>query len=279
MKNLNASTLFKLLSATIAFVCMAAAFSVTGASSVAHAALPDSGKAHLERFGITGRVEASTYGHNRNGFMAKVDGKTYIADLKNNQVASIENPNSVFEKLPLQRDKESVLFIVQFLIHNDSYGSHHHYGEWRGSHHLFPMYILAEYDENGNVIPADSRVFSGEGASPSHYHGNVQEQKYIDLALLFAGEVFPYADCADMENTVQNKWPGSYPGMITGDEVNIRTGAGTGYRSLGVFFKGDNVTLLNRVENGEGVWYEVKFYNSQYGWIQGWVSGNYIEER
>ena len=67
--------------------------------------------------------------------------------------------------------------------------------------------------------------------------------------------------------------------MITGDEVNIRTGAGTGYRSLGVFFKGDNVTLLNRVENGEGVWYEVKFYNSQYGWIQGWVSGNYIEER
>ena len=141
------------------------------------------------------------------------------------------------------------------------------------------MYILAEYDENGNVIPADSRVFSGEGASPSHYHGNVQEQKYIDLALLFAGEVFPYADCADLESTVQNKWPGSYPGMITGDEVNIRTGAGTGYRSLGVFFKGDNVTLLNRVENGEGVWYEVKFYNSQYGWIQGWVSGNYIEER
>ena len=279
MKNLNVSRLFKLLSSTFAFVCMAAAFSATGARSVAHAALPDSGKAHLERFGITGRVQASTYGHNRNGFMAKVDGKTYIADLKNNQVASIENPHSVFEKLPLQRDKESVLFIVQFLIRNDSYGSHHHYGEWRGSHHLFPMYILAEYDENGNVIPADSRVFSGEGASPSHYHGNVQEQKYIDLALLFAGEVFPYADCADMGNTVQNKWPGSYPGMITGDEVNIRTGAGTGYRSLGVFFKGDVVTLLNRVENSEGAWHEVKFYNSQYGWIQGWVSGNYIEER
>jgi len=25
-------------------------------------------------------------------------------------------------------------------------------------------------------------------------------------------------------------------------------------------------------------WYEVKYYNKQYGWIQGWVNGNYIKD-
>ena len=68
--------------------------------------------------------------------------------------------------------------------------------------------------------------------------------------------------------------------LATGNEVNIRTGPGAGYKSLGVFFKGDYVTLLNRITAADGdAWYEVKFYNKDYGWIRGWVNGNYIKEK
>ena len=75
------------------------------------------------------------------------------------------------------------------------------------------------------------------------------------------------------------EWPANAPGYITANEVNIRIGPGENYESLGVFFKDDYVTLLNKITAADGdSWYEVKYYNKQYGWIQGWVNGNYIRE-
>lgn len=61
----------------------------------------------------------------------------------------------------------------------------------RSSHHLIPMYILVDYDKRGNMIPFE-RIFSGEGAAPGHYHGDIREQKNIDLAVLFVSEVLPF---------------------------------------------------------------------------------------
>ena len=260
-------------------LCLTALFSVFSPSKTASAAPSQSAEAELQRFGIQGTVTASTYGNNAEGFMARVNDKNYIVDVKNNRIASIEIDDNFFNELLLKREKKDGLAIVQFLIYNDGYGKDYHCGEWRGSHHLFPMYILFEYDANGNAVP-EGRIFSGEGATPGHYHSTVYEQKNIDLAKLFLNQAFLFAEKAGFSAAAVSKWPGNYPGMITGNEVNIRTGPGQHYKSLGVFFKGDYVTLLNKMTAADGhTWYEVKYYNKDYGWIQGWVNGNYIKEK
>ena len=263
----------------VTLVCMVTVLSAFGISGAACAADSHDGKTVLQRFGIQGAVTASTYGNNPEGFMVRVNDKNYIVDVKNNRIASIENDDYFFNELLLKREKKDDLAIVLFLIHNDGYGKDYHCGEWRGSHHLFPMYILFEYDANGNAVP-EGRIFSGEGATPGHYHSTVYEQKNVDLAKLFLNQAFLFAKKAGFSAAAVSKWPGNYPGMITGNEVNVRTGPGQNCKSLGVFFKGDYVTLLNKLAAADGnTWYEVKYYNKDYGWIQGWVYGKFIEER
>ena len=276
----NRKTVFlKFISAIVTLTCMVAVLSAFSISWTACAAPSDDSTFELHRFGIQGTVTASTYGNNAEGFMARVSDKNYIVDLKNNRVASIENDDYFFNELLTKREKKDGLAIVQFLIRNDSYDKEHHCGEWRGSHHLLPMYILFEYDANGNAVP-EGRIFSGEGAAPGHYHSTVYEQKNIDLAKLFLNQAFLFAEKAGFSAAAVSKWPGNYPGMITGNEVDIRTGPGTSYKSLGIFFQGDYVTLLNKLSAADGdSWYEVKYYNKDYGWIQGWVNGNYIKEK
>ena len=275
-KGLN--RLNNLLALTL-LLCLTTLFSVFSMSKTVSAAPPQSAESELQRFGIQGPVACSTYGHNPNGFMAKVGGKIYLVDIKNNRVASIENPDAVFKDLDKENSKKKGLFITQFLIQNDSYDKDHDFGEWRGSHHLIPMYILVDYDKNGTMIPAD-RIFSGEGVAPGHYHGDIREPKNIDLARLLVSEILPFVQKGGFVGEMTPRWPGNHSGTITGNDVNIRTGPGADYKSLGVFFKGDYVTLLNRITAADGdAWYEVKYYNKDYGWIQGWVNGDYIQEK
>ncbi|MBP5737333.1 MAG: SH3 domain-containing protein [Acidaminococcaceae bacterium] len=278
MKEMNQPASLKRFSAVtvlLSLAVMLSVFRICGAAGT----VPRSAEAVLQGFGIQGPVTCSTYGHNPNGFMAQANGKNYIVDLKNNRVASIENSRGFFEQLKWQnRKKSDDTIIAQFLIYNDSHDRDYRFGEWRGSHHFFPLYILTTLDSKGSLI-VDGKVSSGEGASPSHYHGYPSEQKNIELAELFVSEVFPFVEAAGFKEATPEKWPGNYPGMITGNEVNVRTGPGINFKSLGVFFNGDEVTLLSRTLSGGDVWYEVKYYNNQYGWIQGWVYGDYIEER
>ena len=72
-------------------------------------------KTELERFGVRGTVTASTYGSNPNGFMARINGKNYIVDEKNNRIASIENPDSYFNELLFKREKKDGLAIEEVL--------------------------------------------------------------------------------------------------------------------------------------------------------------------
>ena len=268
---------FNNLLALTLILCLTALFSIFSLSKAVSAA-PQSAEAELQRFGIQGNVTCSTYGNNPNGFMAKAGDTIYIVDIKNNRVASIENPDAVFKDLDKENSKKKGLFITQFLIQNDSYDKDHHYGEWRGSHHLLPMYILVDYDAGGNMVVSE-RLFSGEGASPGHYHGDIREQKNTDLAALLISEILPFVQKGGFVGKMTPRWPGNHPGTITGNEVNIRTGPGANYKSLGVFFQGDYVTLLNKISAADGdTWYEVKYYNKDAGWIQGWVNGNYIKE-
>ncbi len=68
-------------------------------------------------------------------------------------------------------------------------------------------------------------------------------------------------------------------GIINANEVNVRKGPGKNYKSLGVFFKGDKLRLVNEASDAEGGsinWYQIEFDNPQVGLIKGWVRKDFI---
>lgn len=57
-------------------------------------------------------------------------------------------------------------------------------------------------------------------------------------------------------------------GTITGDQLNIRSGPGTGYESVGILNSGDEVTILFILEVGDKSWGNIS---------KGWISMDYVE--
>lgn len=66
-------------------------------------------------------------------------------------------------------------------------------------------------------------------------------------------------------------------GTITGDDVNVRKGPGVDYASLGVFFKGDKVRIVDSNRNAlNETWYKIEYDNPKAGLIVGWVRSDFI---
>ena len=57
-------------------------------------------------------------------------------------------------------------------------------------------------------------------------------------------------------------------GIVTGDQLNIRSGPGTGYNSVGTLNSGDEVTILFILEVGNTSWGNIS---------QGWICLDYVE--
>ena len=147
----------------------------------------------LANFGIKGKVINSTFGSNPDGYMANVDNRIYLADLKNNQIASVENFSYIINQIDKirGRDNNQGSLIPQFLIYNDKHGKDDDKGEWRGNNHFLPVFMNIKFDGAGNIL-SRGRMSSGQGAAPSHYQGDLQEQKNIDLANLFLKQTVPF---------------------------------------------------------------------------------------
>lgn len=64
------------------------------------------------------------------------------------------------------------------------------------------------------------------------------------------------------------KSTGSGTGTITGDLLNIRSGPGTGYKSVGVLNSGDRVEILFQLKLGDMIWGCTK---------DGWISMKYVD--
>ena len=86
-------------------------------------------------------------------------------------------------------------------------------------------------------------------------------------------------------NTLNNQTaPGNVnkkaEGIITGNDVNVRTGPGVNFKSLGVFYKGDIVRIVetNRNVNNE-IWHKIEYDNPKAGLIVGWVRTDFIAVR
>ena len=57
--------------------------------------------------------------------------------------------------------------------------------------------------------------------------------------------------------------------LVNTSVLNVRSGAGTGYKKIGHLNKGTKVEIVTKLSNG---WYKIKF-NSSYGY----VSGDYVK--
>lgn len=68
----------------------------------------------------------------------------------------------------------------------------------------------------------------------------------------------------------------STEGIITGNDVNVRKGPGVTYDSLGVFFKGDKVRLVDIDNSTKETWYKIEYDNPKAGLITGWVRSDFI---
>lgn len=59
--------------------------------------------------------------------------------------------------------------------------------------------------------------------------------------------------------------------VVTGDAVNLRSGAGTSYKTVGQAGKGDRLTVLNSGKDTSGqLWYQVQTTNGK-AWIASWL--------
>ena len=58
-------------------------------------------------------------------------------------------------------------------------------------------------------------------------------------------------------------------GQVTGNVVNVRSGAGTAHSVIGSANKGDNFVVVNR----EGDWYVVRYH----GGVRGWINSQYLK--
>ena len=66
-------------------------------------------------------------------------------------------------------------------------------------------------------------------------------------------------------------------GTITGNDVNVRTGPGVNFKSLGVFFKGDVVKIVETARNSNNeIWHKIEYNNPKVGLITGWVRTDFI---
>lgn len=144
----------------------------------------------LEREGISGKVIATSYGHNQDGCLVILEDKRRhlaIWNQKNDQVAMVsfadENEEDKYRK---EFEKKIIIFSMH--IYNDVRDQDQKAGSWDASGKIHTIPVLAEYTEEagGQAIPG--MLFTAGGENPSNYSGVLYEQKNVDMANLVLTE-------------------------------------------------------------------------------------------
>ena len=122
----------------------------------------------------------------------------------------------------------------------------------------------------------------GSGQKVQYFVGNAKLVRINGQWRIDSTEAKRVSQNSTVPNRANSTVSGTYlnkrVGTITGNDVNVRTGPGVDYKSLGVFFKGDRVRLVasNRNTLNE-TWYKIEFDNPTVGLIVGWVRSDYIK--
>ena len=97
---------------------------------------------------------------------------------------------------------------------------------------------------------------------------------WIASWLVTAGTVSPATNSSS--NSATDSQTGSNVGKtvyVTGDAVNLRSGAGTGYGKIGQAGKGDGFVVLSSSNDADGkAWYQVEMEDGVRVWIASWLT-------
>ena len=104
--------------------------------------------------------------------------------------------------------------------------------------------------QNNSIVLSEKEVVSGKQKQPVQANNNLtSSDKVLNKAV----------------------------GTITGNDVNVRTGPGVSFKSLGVFYKGDVVRIVETARNSNNeIWHRVEFDNPKVGLVVGWVRTDFI---
>lgn len=147
----------------------------------------------LNRKGLKGKVLATTIGHNNNGYLSLMInsfGKYEIVvnDLKNERIGVAGASRKLLyftEKRPKAGSKAIITF--KLIILNDTTDRDSKSGAWYQGNHYLPVYAFYEFDNTENLIPG--MLYTGGGATPSHYHNYFYEQHNVDTINLLLTEM------------------------------------------------------------------------------------------
>ena len=211
---------------------------------------------------IAGRVAATSYGHSEKGFLAYSKGAVWIVDLKNRTYGCINYPTYLGKIYRSQGKKEDGVAIFNMSHLEKEQNKDAELGKWEHIMHTIPCYVLYTFDQKGEPVLDDTRIFSATGTlTPSHYHAEVKEPKNAALAALAVTEAGAFLDQAAKHG--MKFFLDTNVGKITGTEVRMRGGPGTEYKILGAFENGETVEIL---EDGNG-WFKVRRKNGETGWV------------
>ncbi|MDD4600022.1 hypothetical protein SDC9_20885 [bioreactor metagenome] len=145
----------------------------------------------LGQYNIATKVVATSLGKNPNGFLALTkhnESYTFvIVDDINKQAALVPFSADRYNLCNNYNKGNIPPIIFEMLILNDKHDRDEKAGIWNGPTHNIPIYALYKFDANGIVKPG--MLSTGQGATPSHYQGVLNEKKNVDIANLFLTEM------------------------------------------------------------------------------------------
>lgn len=154
----------------------------------------------ISSMGVTGNVTASSYVSSDKGFMAVVDRKAMIFDVKNHQYAVVDNASCIQDFAKKVNQKEHGPIVVRLAIPNDAHDQDEKAGYWEGNVHHIPFCMVWDYENN---TPVDNGIYTGAGQNVSRYETYLYEPKNVTLAHVFLSEAIPLLNDAKQRGIVK----------------------------------------------------------------------------
>lgn len=151
----------------------------------------------LDQEGLSGKVMATSYGHDPNGSLSLIGGKgrrLLVIDEKNHQKAFVDATSRLYQFIN-HRTGNLPPVTFQMRVLSEQPGDDEKAGYWDGTSHVIPVYAQYSFDGEGKVVPG--MLNTGAGARPSHYHDYLKEQRHVDLANLVLTEMQALHENAD----------------------------------------------------------------------------------
>lgn len=152
-------------------------------------------QAELEQHGLKGTLIATTYGHNKNGFLsiAKTndgsDMEILVWDSARQRVGMVHSftPGEINQFVTKGGNGRPNSIRIYVAIPKDDKDQDEGAGNWYEGAHMMPIYASYKLLPSGEIEPG--KLTTAKGMQPSHFQTPLYEQKNVDLINLFLTEM------------------------------------------------------------------------------------------